>query len=938
MTRDALVVGINRYQHEKLGNLTSPAADAEAIAQMLETKGNFLVQRLPEAITNGTAQIDPKGKVTRKQLMDAIAKLFKPDTENQIPRTALLYFSGHGWASNGYGYLAPTNGDPDEDLGVDFGWLRRSLESSKIQEQVVWLDCCNSGGLMSFDEVVSARQQISARYFITSSREFEASYQDLDSTYSVVTKTLLEGLDPDNSDTGRVTSADLTKHLDRRVKGQIQAPLCESKGGSILLTFGGSVKPDPPTSLLNQRLIPLQMPPLPDHFVERPDHQRAVKSHLLSTDPKTFGTLVVSAIHGLGGIGKSVLASKLAHDDDVQERFSDGVLCATLGQNPDLLPLQSGWIQALGDRDYKPTTVESTSAHLRTLLYDKKVLLVVDDVWNPEHLEPFRVGGSECCVMVTTREARILEAHRYDLDVMSPEQALALMTQKLSQPLSKEEQQRALAFAKEVGYLPLALELAATQIEEGVSWDELLEDFRDEVVRLESLDLYGPEEFPDDAKRRKYSLTACFNLSLKQLSAEQLRQFAWLGVVPEDVNLTQEMAMTLWQVTSRQAGAILRHFSAKALLLPGAEQQGNKRTYRLHDLMHDLAQKLLTSPPQPERQGGISGLGLTKAEAHSQLLKRYRSKTRNGQWYTLENDGYIYAYLTWHMEQAQRPDEIHQLLAVSNEAGRNGWYEACEAIAKPAGFVNDLGRAWRLAKDQFDTDPTTTLVRLFWYGLIRTSLNSLANNAPAELVAALVKAKIWQPAQGLAYAQQMQNPWDRSRCIAKLAPHISESLLPEVLAIANQINEPHDYALAIITLVKYFPKLLPTALEVTRQIQDESSLASALSELAKYVPEILPEALKTVQQIQDESNRASVLSALVSHLPSDLLPEVLEAIQQIQDESSRARALSALVAHLPSKLLPEALEVTRQIQRKSDRASALSALAEYLPERKPEPL
>lgn len=65
-----------------------------------------------------------------------------------------------------------------------------------------------------------------------------------------------------------------------------------------------------------------------------------------------LGILVVSAIHGLGGIGKSTLAAALAHNPDVQERFSDGVLWTTLGQQPELLPLLSTWIQALGD--YSP--------------------------------------------------------------------------------------------------------------------------------------------------------------------------------------------------------------------------------------------------------------------------------------------------------------------------------------------------------------------------------------------------------------------------------------------------------------------------------------------------------------------------------------------------------------------------------------------------------
>ena len=286
------------------------------------------------------------------------------------------------------------------------------------------------------------------------------------------------------------------------------------------------------------------MPPLPAHFVERPEHQQAVKTQLLCPDTGV-GTLVVSAIYGLGGIGKSVLASKLAHDNEVQSRFSDGILWATLGQNPDILPLLSDWIQGLGDYDYKPTAISSASNHLRTLLYDKRALLVVDDVWNPEHLEPFRIGGDGCCVLVTTREAKILDAKRYDLDVMSPDEALELMTQKLSGSLNDQDHQQALTFAERVGYLPLALELAASQIEEEVTWSELLEDLQDEVARLETLDVYGQDEIPDDAKRRKYSLLACFNLSLKQLSGDQLRQFAWLGIVPEDVSLTQQMAETL---------------------------------------------------------------------------------------------------------------------------------------------------------------------------------------------------------------------------------------------------------------------------------------------------------------------------------------------------------------------------------------------------------
>ena len=410
-------------------------------------------------------------------------------------------------------------------------------------------------------------------------------------------------------------------------------------------------------------------------------------------------------------------------------------------------------------------------------------------------------------------------------------------------------------------------------------------------------------------------------------------------------------------------------------MLSGVKQANGQSSYRMHDLMHDLAGRLLTSPPQPIQAGDLPGLGLTKAEAHSELLNRYRAKTKNGQWYTLEDDGYIYAHLTWHMEQAKQPQAIHQLLKESNEQGRNGWYEACDAIGKPAGFVNDLGRAWQLAIDTYNQEPSQSVALVFRYALIRTSLNSLASNVPAELVGALVEKGVWQAAQGLAYAKQAQNPWHRAACISAIVPHMPKALLPEVLNTIGQINDAVYRSYVLSKLAESFPEVWPTVLKtiqqiqdrygdhrkqtqgfsyqafaleqivnslpsqylseaiaITRQIQDAADRVMALTALAKRDIKLWPEALEVTRQIQDEYYRAMALSALAEHLPESLLPEALEVTRQIQDEDSRSRALSALAEHLPESLLPEALEVTRQIQDESSRAIALSALAEHLPE------
>jgi histidine ammonia-lyase len=673
-----------------------------------------------------------------------------------------------------------------------------------------------------------------------------------------------------------------------------------------------------------------QAPPLPPFFVKRPTQQKKLKTMLLAEQ----NTLVVSAVYGLGGIGKSVVATALAHDDDVQSRFVDGILWVTLGQEPDILPLLSGWIQALGDHNYKPTTTDAASMHLRTLLYGQQVLLVVDDVWNPDHAEPFRVGDAGSCVLVTTREAKIRKATRYDLGVMSPPQAQTLLEGAVPKALSTEQRQKAQEIAKAVGYLPLALELVAVQIEEGVSWEELLDDLCGEIAKVESLDRLTSRDEPDEAKRRDDSLEACFNLSLKGLTPEQLEQFAWLGILPEDISVSAQMVANLWQLTPKQAGAVLRTLRGKALLLEGVNTPEGKPTYRMHDLMHDRAVQLLAAPSEPQGPDKLTGLGLMKAQAHQQLLERYRSQTTDGQWHTLKDDSYIHSRLSWHFAQAERPDWLHELLQETDSGGKNGWYEACDRLGQTANFVTDVGRAWTLAAQAYETQPTESIVLQWRYALITTTLNSLAQNIPPELIARFVRTQFWSPAQGLAYVCQAQQSYQRAAGIEALAQFLPQALFDEALETARNLQDESYRASALSALAPHLPEsLFDEALETARNLQDESYRASALSALAPHLPESLfDEALETARNLQDESYRASALSALAPHLPESLFDEALETARNLQAESYRASALSALAPHLPESLFDEALETARNLQDEYSRAWALSALAPHGPE------
>lgn len=237
MVRDALVVGVNTYQY--LPALQAPAQDAEAIAQQLQSCGDFRVHRLPEVIQAGKPQVGLKTPVTLKELEAALVRLFKPKGSN-TPQTALFYFSGHGIQKEAgieEGYLAPSDANPEAGFyGLSLFWLRRLLQESPVRQRVIILDCCHSGELLNFLEADPGARSGTDRLFMTASREYESAYESLDSPYSVFTQALLQGLDPQRSETGIITNHSITAWISQALKGEVQQPLFESSGSEIVLT------------------------------------------------------------------------------------------------------------------------------------------------------------------------------------------------------------------------------------------------------------------------------------------------------------------------------------------------------------------------------------------------------------------------------------------------------------------------------------------------------------------------------------------------------------------------------------------------------------------------------------------------------------------------------------------------------------------------------
>ncbi|MEH2282177.1 MAG: pentapeptide repeat-containing protein [Nostoc sp.] len=237
MSRDALVVGINTY--DRLKSLNAPAADAEAIAQILQQYGEFRVTRLPAVKDkeNQTIRIGKQTKVSLTQLERAIVQLFKPD--GKPPDTALLYFSGHGLRKNlgiQEGFLATSEVNPDAgNWGLSLQWLRRLLQESEVTQQIVILDCCYSGEVLNFAEADPGdRGKGRDRCFIAASRDFEVAFEDINSQHSVLTAALLQGLEPKQD--RWVSNYTLVDLLNQEHHPFPQRPIFANSGEAINLT------------------------------------------------------------------------------------------------------------------------------------------------------------------------------------------------------------------------------------------------------------------------------------------------------------------------------------------------------------------------------------------------------------------------------------------------------------------------------------------------------------------------------------------------------------------------------------------------------------------------------------------------------------------------------------------------------------------------------
>lgn len=664
------------------------------------------------------------------------------------------------------------------------------------------------------------------------------------------------------------------------------------------------------------------------------------RHHLTGVIAKLSGRAAVAilGVHGQGGIGKTELATGVAHDPRMVDMFPDGIHWCVLGQNPDIHSVLLGLLQQLGDTDYQARALELTASRARAVLRSRRVLLIIDDVWDPKDARHFLTGGA-CKILFTTRRLEVAEscgAAQYELRQMDESETLKLFEAKLGRELQEAERKDALEIGAMVGFLPLALALISARIARGVVWSEL----RNALRKRESH--FSPFEEPGRRRRGDNRLWECISLSveaLRQEDPEATKYFMLLGSLQEDAEITPAVASTIWDLDQTEARDVLEMLWAESLLRRHSGLVTGAWIYQLHDLLHMYAREL-------SARAVPLGLGMTHRQIHSYILARYGITGTKCSWESLRLDSYMNRALCWHIENSDSLPLLHDLLSATTNKGENFWFRLRQRDRQTAGYLEDIRRASRTT--QGDCTEAALLPLGVRYALMFASVKSNTFSLPAPVVAALYRLGYWSLSEVRFYVGQLVNapaildclifvvpvlPAETQRDIvvailATLSLHdvaevryeglrrllgVYEGSLPSwAVTIIDQIHDPDEQARSICLLGSIHADRLGEArlrLEAAAtRISEPLSKSRALLSLAEGTPELLLQAFNSALLIEQHERAAEILVECLSRATEpaqeSFMPRAMGRILLIQFAYTRLNLLLRLANCLPTRLRP----------------------------------
>jgi DNA-binding SARP family transcriptional activator len=294
-------------------------------------------------------------------------------------------------------------------------------------------------------------------------------------------------------------------------------------------TAGHAAAAPPPPA----RPVPAQLPrALPD-FTGR-EAPLARLNALLDRATGANPTVPIAVVTGTAGVGKTSLAVHWAHG--VRDRFPDGQLYVNLrgfdpgGAATDSAEVVRGFLAAFGvPAGRVPDTPESQAALYRSMLADRRVLVVLDNAWDTAQVQPLLPGGATCVVVVTSRNdlpglVAANGAEPIAIDLLSGGEARRLLARRLGPVRAAAAASSVDDIIESCARLPLALSIAAARA-------ATRPDFPLSVVAGELRQVRGRLDVFHGGDRAT-DIRAVFSWSYEALSPPATRLFRLLGLHP----------------------------------------------------------------------------------------------------------------------------------------------------------------------------------------------------------------------------------------------------------------------------------------------------------------------------------------------------------------------------------------------------------------------
>ncbi|MEV0735337.1 BTAD domain-containing putative transcriptional regulator [Streptomyces sp. NPDC050549] len=341
---------------------------------------------------------------------------------------------------------------------------------------------------------------------------------------------------------------------------------------------------------------PHQLPATVPDFTGRAAFVSELSEVLASAEGRV---MAVSALAGIGGVGKTTLAVHVAHQ--ARSAFPDGQLYVDLqgagSRAAEPETVLGAFLRALGTADSAiPDSLEERSALYRSVLDGRRILVLLDNARDAAQVRPLLPGTEGCAALVTSR-VRMVDlagAHLIDLDVMSPEEALQLFTKIVGTERVAAERESALDVVAACGFLPLAIRIAASRLAARRTWtvSVLAAKLADERRRL------------DELQAGDLAVKATFELGYGQLEPAQARAFRLLGL-PDGPDISLAAAAAVLDLPVEETEDLLESLVDTSLVESAAPGR-----YRYHDLVRLYARACAERDERPpsERDAAVSRL------------------------------------------------------------------------------------------------------------------------------------------------------------------------------------------------------------------------------------------------------------------------------------------------------------------------------------------